>query len=179
MNSTMQKQKITVNKTVVVNAPQKHVFNVFTEGHGTWWPLATHHIGAVSPRTAVIEARVGGRWFEKGVDGTECDWGKVLVWDPFGRLVLSWQINSQFRHDPDLRTEVEVRFIAEGSEKTRVELEHRLLENYGEQAKVMQSVFDSDGGWTGILARFAARATGTALKQEVGCSAGQLAEERK
>ena len=173
------KKELAVRKTVTVNAPEKHVFAVFTEGHGAWWPLETHHIGAKRPETAIIEPRAGGRWFERAGDGTECDWGKVLVWDPFGRLVLSWEINAQFTRDPNLKTEVEVRFIAEGSERTRVELEHRLLENYGEQAEIMQSIFDSDGGWTGIMARFATQAAGGALSTEVTCSADQRADQPK
>jgi hypothetical protein len=84
-----------------------------------------------------------------------------------------------FTCDPNLKTEVEVRFIAEGSERTRVELEHRLLENYGEQAEMMQSIFDSDGGWTGIMARFATRAAGGALSAEVTCPTDQQAEQPK
>jgi hypothetical protein len=76
-----------------------------------------------------------------------------------------------------LKTEVEVRFIAEGAERTRVELEHRLLENYGEQAEMMRSIFDSDGGWTGIMARFATQAAGGALSTEAACSADQLADQ--
>jgi hypothetical protein len=114
-----------------------------------------------------MEPRAGGRWFERAADDTECDWGKVLVWEPFGRLILSWEVSAQFTRDPNLKTEVEVRFIAEGAERTRVELEHRLPENYGEQAEMMQSIFDSDGGWTGILTRFAAQAAGAALSTEV------------
>jgi uncharacterized protein YndB with AHSA1/START domain len=167
------KEELAVRKSVTVNAPQKHVFTVFTEGFGAWWPLETHHIGAQTAQTAIIEPRVGGRWFERSVDGTECDWGKVLVWDPFGRLVLSWEISAQFTCDPNLKTEVEVRFIAEGSERTRVELEHRLLENYGEQAETMRSILDSDGGWTSIMERFASQAAGGRLSSEVACPADQ------
>jgi hypothetical protein len=160
-------EELAVKKTVTVNASQKHAFTVFTEGHGRWWPLQTHHIGAQTPQTAIMEPRAGGRWFERAADDTECDWGKVLVWEPFGRLILSWEVSAQFTRDPNLKTEVEVRFIAEGAERTRVELEHRLPENYGEQAEMMQSIFDSDGGWTGILTRFAAQAAGAALSTEV------------
>jgi uncharacterized protein YndB with AHSA1/START domain len=173
------KKELAVKKSVTVNAPQKHVFTVFTEGHGAWWPLETHHIGAQTPQTVIIEPRAGGRWFERAADGTECDWGRVLLWEPFGRLILTWEISAQFTRHPNLKTEVEVRFIAEGSERTRVELEHRLLENYGEQAGMMQSIFDSDGGWTGILTRFAAQAAGAALSTEVVCSADQLADQPK
>ena len=162
-----------------MNAPQKHVFTVFTEGHGTWWPLADPSYWRPDAADRHHRSPTGGRWFERAADGTECDWGRVLLWEPFGRLILSWEISAQFTRDPNLKTEVEVRFIAEGSERTRVELEHRLLENYGEQAGMMQSIFESDGGWTGILTRFAAQAAGAALSTEVACSVDQFADQPK
>ena len=89
------KEELAVKKSVTVNAPQKHVFTVFTEGHGSWWPLETHHIGAQTPETVIIEPRAGGRWFERAADGTECDWGRVLLWEPFDRLILSWKLSAQ------------------------------------------------------------------------------------
>jgi uncharacterized protein YndB with AHSA1/START domain len=173
MNTT--KRELAVTKTVTVNAPQKHVFTVFTEGQSAWWPLKTHHIGAQTPQVAVIEPRVGGRWFERAADGSECNWGRVLLWEPFERVVLAWEIDAQFRQDPNLRTEVDVRFIAEGPGKTRVELEHRLLENFGDQADRMQAVFDSDGGWTGLLAGFATYLESGRRGEEVACPAGSPA----
>ena len=147
-----------VRKEIVVEASQERAFRVFTAEHGAWWPLATHHIGAQAAETAVIEPRVGGRWLERSADGTECPWGKVLVWDPPGRLVLAWQIGADWKHDDALLTEVEVRFVALGPALTRVELEHRLLDRYGAAAEGLRGAFDSEGGWTGILRSFAARA---------------------
>jgi uncharacterized protein YndB with AHSA1/START domain len=144
-----------VRKSVVVNAPLTHTFAVFTEQHGAWWPLKTHHIGADPAQTAIIEPRAGGRWFERSSDGAECDWGRVLVWDPPHRIVLSWDISADWKYDPKLGTEVEVRFFSEGSGTTRVELEHRHLERYGAQAERMQETFDSEMGWGGILRGFA------------------------
>jgi hypothetical protein len=76
------KKELAVRKTVTVNAPQKHAFTVFTEGHGAWWPLETHHIGAQTPQTVIIEPRAGGRWFERAVDGTECDWSLITRFGP-------------------------------------------------------------------------------------------------
>lgn len=160
-----------VRKTVTVDAPIKHVFRVFTEEHGRWWPLNTHHIGKVPAATAVIEPHVGGRWYERGVDGTECVWGKVLVWEPPHRLVLAWQLTADWRFDVTLQTEVEVRFVADSAGRTRVELEHRHLDRYRDQAGMMRSIFDSEGGWTGILARFVAAAESHELKSETPCSA--------
>jgi uncharacterized protein YndB with AHSA1/START domain len=160
-----------VRKILAVNAPVEHAFRVFTEEHGRWWPLDTHHIGKVAAAAAVIEPYVGGRWYERGVDGTECIWGRVLVWEPPHRLVLAWQITANWRYDLTLETEVEVTFIEEGHGRTRLELEHRNLDRYRDEAGQMRSIFDSEGGWTGILVRFTAAAEGSELKSGVPCSA--------
>jgi uncharacterized protein YndB with AHSA1/START domain len=143
---------------VSVKAPPEVAWRVFTEKMGTWWPLATHKIGKANAVDAVIEPRVGGRWYERGEDGSTCDWGRVLSWEPHSRLVLSWEITADFQHDPNLKTEVEVRFIADGAEGTRVALEHRYLERYGARRDEIRAIFDSDGGWKGLLDAFAVRA---------------------
>jgi hypothetical protein len=147
-----------VRKEIVVEASQARAFRVFTEEHGAWWPLATHHIGAQAAETAVIEPRTGGRWFERAEDGTECPWGKVLVWDPPGRIVLAWEIGANWTNDPQTATEVEVRFVVLGPALTRIELEHRNLARLGDAAEGMRGAFDSEGGWGGILKAYAARA---------------------
>ena len=121
---------------------------------GAWWPLATHHIAEKDAETAIIEPRVGGRWFERATDGTECLWGKVLVWEPPSRLVLAWQISGEWAYDADLLTEVEVSFLPEGEGHTRVELEHRGLDAFGEKMDEVRRSIDSPGGWPGILERF-------------------------
>src|SRR4029434_8377781 len=105
-----------LRKVVSLKAPQEVAWRVFTEKMGTWWPLATHKIGKAKAMDAVIEPHVGGRWYERGADGSTCDWGRVLAWEPHSRLVLSWEISADWKHDPDLKTEVEVRFIAEGKD---------------------------------------------------------------
>jgi uncharacterized protein YndB with AHSA1/START domain len=148
-----------VRKTVVVNVPQANAFAVFTGRLGDWWPLLSHHIGAQPPQTAILEPRPGGRWFERASDGSECDWGRVLVWEPPHRIVLSWEVSADWKHDPNLKTEVEVRFVAEGENRTRVELEHRGLDVYGARRDEMRGIFDSDRGWKGLLDAFAARAS--------------------
>jgi uncharacterized protein YndB with AHSA1/START domain len=147
-----------VRKQIEVDASQARAFRVFTEEHGAWWPLASHHIGTAAAETAIIEPKNGGRWFERAADGSECVWGRVLVWDPPGRLVLSWEITENWQHDAALKTEVEVRFVALGPARTRIELEHRQLDRYGPATEQMRGVFDSEGGWGGILRRFAQRA---------------------
>ena len=147
-----------VRKSIRVSAPRERAFEVFTAGIGRWWPK-THHIGAADLDTLVIEPREGGRWYERSVDGSECEVGKVLVWDPPARLVLVWQLTPEFKYDPNLITEVEVRFIAEDADATRVELEHRNLERMGDGADAMRDKIDGPGGWGDLLQLFAQSAT--------------------
>ena len=149
-----------IRKTTVVAISVERAFQVFTEEMSTWWPLVSKHIGTVDAKSVVMEPFVGGRWFERGVDGSECDWGRVRTWDPPRRVVLSWEISSDWQHDRSIQTEVEVRFSREGA-STRVELEHRLLHYYGEKAAQMRGIFDSKEGWTQLLDAFTARATAT------------------
>ncbi|MER9474777.1 SRPBCC family protein [Mesorhizobium sp. M0520] len=146
-----------VRKSVTVEVPLDKAFDVFTTGFGHWWP-ASHSIGKSALTTAVIEPKAGGRWYEIGEDGSQCDWGEVLAWDPPSRLTLAWRIGAGWRYDPALLTEVEIRFVALGENATRVELEHRLRENMGETAEAMREAFESEGGWSGLLDRYAAEA---------------------
>ena len=146
-----------VRKTVRVNAAAAHAFETFAAGIGRWWP-ATHTVGTSPMRDVVIEPRAGGRWYERGQDGSECDWGVVLAWEPPGRLLLGWQLDAEFRRNPATASEVELRFIAESPTVTRVELEHRGLERLGESAEVLRGKIDAPGGWTGILERYRAAA---------------------
>jgi uncharacterized protein YndB with AHSA1/START domain len=154
---------LAVRKTITVDAPIAHVFRTFTARQNDWWPRE-HHIGRSERFTAIVEPRVGGRWFERGDDGSECDWGRVLVWDAPNRVVLRWGVTADWGYDPELDTEVEVRFVAESPRRTRVELEHRGLEHYGDKAETMRNIFDSDDAWAGTLARLrdSAERTGTA-----------------
>jgi uncharacterized protein YndB with AHSA1/START domain len=158
--------ELVVRKSIVVGAPRAHVFRVFTESFGLWWPLKTHHIGAQPAKTSVLEPRVGGRCYEVGIDGTECEWGRVSVWEPPQRLILSWEIDSEWHHDVKMATTVEVRFLAESPESTRVELEHRDLDRFGDKAGMMKSIFESEGGWIGILQGFAVTAESRPQGQE-------------
>jgi uncharacterized protein YndB with AHSA1/START domain len=141
-------------KELLVEAPQERAFRVFTERFDAWWPRE-HHIGKAAMKQAVMEGRAGGRWYELGEDGSRCEWGKVLVWDPPRRLVLAWQINGQWQYDAAFETEVEVRFTPEGPRRTRVALEHRNLERFGEAAEQMKQSFSADGGWSSLLTLFA------------------------
>lgn len=144
---------VPVRRSVRVEAPPARAFDVFTRGMAQWW-LPSHKIGATPFKDVVVEPRAGGRWFERGEDGAECNWGKVLVWEPPARLVLAWQINGQWQFDPALVTEVEVRFVGDAG-GTLVELEHRYLERYGDQAGAVRARFESPAGWAGLLDAFA------------------------
>lgn len=148
-----------VRRSVLVEAAQEHAFAVFTTGLSRWWPLESHHIGSAEAAEAVIEPRAGGRWYERGVDGSECDWGRVLKWEPPVRFSLAWMLGPGWEYDPDEAhaTLVEVTFTAEGPSTTRVELVHSGFERVpgGEQ---IRSGVAGEGGWGSLLQRYAAEA---------------------
>jgi uncharacterized protein YndB with AHSA1/START domain len=146
-----------------VKASQEHAFKTWVEGLDSWWPRS-HRIGQAEMAAAVLEPHVGGRAYERGVDGSECDWGKVLAYEPPARIVVSWQIDCNWQYDPDPAkgSEYEVRFIPEGPDSTRVELEHRNLERHGDDAQQMfESVGSDQGGWGGLMELFAQKAAAT------------------
>ena len=152
-----------IRRSVQVKVPPARAFEIFTAGASRWW-LRTHSISPTkSPiKDVVIESRAGGRWYERGEDGSECDWGKVLAWEPplteksKGRLLLAWQINGEFKYDPNLLTEVEIRFTPAES-GTLVELEHRLIERMGERGVGMRDAFTR--GWGLLLDSFTQHAS--------------------
>jgi len=155
----MSSIETSVKKSVVVTAPLAHAFKVFTERFDLWWPR-THHIGKVEPYTAILEGREGGRWFERGADGSECDWGRVLVYSPPTRVAVSWHLNASYAYDPDpsKASRVEVSFHEEGGGRTRVELEHSQLDRHGPGWEKIRESVGSTGGWGGIMETFAASA---------------------
>jgi uncharacterized protein YndB with AHSA1/START domain len=148
-----------VKKQLVVNASQARCFSVFTDGIDRWWPRE-HHIGSAPLAREVLEPRPGGRWYGLSADGTECEVGKVLVWEPPSRLVLAWQITADWKYDASFVTEVEVVFTALGPKQTRVDFEHRDLERYGVKALDLRKQIDDPKGWHATLDRFAEVAGG-------------------
>jgi uncharacterized protein YndB with AHSA1/START domain len=137
-----------IRKEISVEAPQERAFRVFTTNMEAWWPAA-HHIGKADFKHAVMEPKVGGRWYEIGVDGSECDWGKVLVWEPPRRIVLAWSITAEWQYDPNFVTEVEVTFTVQGPKRTLLQLEHRNLERFGDAAEQVRGMLEP--GWAGPL----------------------------
>jgi uncharacterized protein YndB with AHSA1/START domain len=144
-----------VRKTVLVEAPQALAFDVFTARLSDWWPMTTHHIGKVDCTDVRMEPGVGGRCYEVGVDGSECDWGRVLAWEPPHRLVWGWELNAHWAHDRTQQSQVEVRFTAIDPNRTRVDLEHRGFEVYGTDASIVRDAVGSSGGWSGLLEQYA------------------------
>lgn len=156
---TTQAADATARAAVTVEAPIDRAFEVFTDGIDSWWPRE-HTIGEAELKEMVLEPKVGGRAYGIGVDGSESDWGRVLEFDPPNRIVVSWDINLAWAHEPDpaKASEFEVRFVAEGPQRTRVELEHRHLERHGDGWEAMRDAVGSPNGWQGGLELFAGAA---------------------
>jgi uncharacterized protein YndB with AHSA1/START domain len=144
-----------IRRDVVVPVSAAKAFKVFISGMTDWWPRA-HHIGSAPIEEVVIEPREGGRWYTRHEDGSETYTGFVMAWEPPERLVITWQIGADWRYDPKLVTTVELRFLAEGPERTRVTLEHRDLERFGPEAPRMRDMFERPGAWSATLAAYAA-----------------------
>jgi uncharacterized protein YndB with AHSA1/START domain len=155
---TTQAADTVVQTSIGVQAPQPLAFDVFTKDMASWWP-PDHHILEGELAEMVLEPREGGRVSDVGVDGSECQWARVLAFEPPSRLVISWDITPQWKiqTDPAKTSEIEVRFIAEGPERTRVELEHRHLDRHGEGWQGMRDAVDSPGGWNRGLKAYAER----------------------
>ena len=155
---TTQATDTAVRTEVVVEAPIERAFSVFTEGIGSWW-RPDHHILEGELAEMVFEPRVGGHVFDRGADGSECRWARVLAYEPPKRVVISWDINTQWQLETDHErtSEVEVRFVPEGADRTRVTLEHRNLDRHGEGWEGMRDAVGSPEGWSEGLRGFAER----------------------
>ena len=145
-----------IRHEVVVKAPIERAFSVFTDDFGTFKPRE-HNMLSVEIAETVFEPRVGGDVFDRGVDGSECRWGRVLAYEPPDRVVISWDISPQWQIETDLdkTSEVEVRFIAEAQDRTRVELEHRNLDRHRDGWEAVRDGVDGADGWPLYLHRFA------------------------
>ena len=141
-----------MRKTVHVKAPIDHAFEVFTSGLTRWWPN-NHGIGKKPIQKVLMEPRLGGRWIEIAEDGTETSAATIIVWEPPHRFVMLWQVSAQWKPDSPMKSEVDVRFAADGPEATTVELVHHKFETMGAEAGASMRN-DVDGGWPGLLQRF-------------------------
>jgi uncharacterized protein YndB with AHSA1/START domain len=151
-----QASETSVRNSIVVEAPIERAFAVFTDGFGSFKPRE-HNLLDVDIAETVFESHVGGHIYDRGVDGSECRWARVLAYEPPNRVVFSWDISPrwQIETDPDKTSEVEVRFVAESPQRTRVELEHRNLDRHGEGWEAAREGVGSDEGWPLYLNRFA------------------------
>ena len=147
-----------IRTSIVVEAPIDRALRVFTEDFGSFKPRE-HNMLAVDIAETVFEPREGGHVYDRGVDGSECRWARVLVYEPPHRVVISWDVNPQWQIESDLdkTSEVEVRFVAEAPERTRVELEHRHLDRHGDGWEGIREGVAGDQGWPLYLDRFAGR----------------------
>jgi uncharacterized protein YndB with AHSA1/START domain len=153
---TTQAQETAIRTSIVVAAPIDRAFSVFTEDFAKFKP-PEHNLLEAEIAETVFEPRVGGSLYDRGVDGSECRWARVLAYEPPARVVFSWDISPQWQIETDLEktSEVEVRFIEETPDRTRVELEHRNLDRHGEGWEGVRGAVDSEGGWPLYLERFA------------------------
>jgi uncharacterized protein YndB with AHSA1/START domain len=144
-----------VRREIVVNAPQDKAFAVFTERFGEIKP-PEHNLLSAPIAETVVEGRVGGHIYDRAVDGTECRWARILVFEPPERLVFSWDIGPtwQLESDHENASEVEVRFVAETPERTRVELEHRNIDRHGPGWESLADGVGDEQGWPLYLSRF-------------------------
>jgi uncharacterized protein YndB with AHSA1/START domain len=147
----------TVRSSVLVHAPIERAFRVFTEDFGAFKP-PEHNLLPVEIAETVFEPHAGGHLYDRGVDGSECRWARVLAYEPPHRIVISWDISPHWQLEPDRdkTSEVEVRFIAESPERTRVQLEHRNLDRHGDDWESLRDGVHGDQGWPLYLDRYAA-----------------------
>ena len=158
---TMPATDTSVRESIVVDAPIERAFSVFTEGIASWWP-PEHHILQAELAEMVFEPHVGGHVYDRGVDGSECRWARVLAYEPPNRVVFSWDIDTQWQIETDTAktSEIEVRFTPDGPARTRVDLEHRNIDRHGDGWEEMRSAVGSPEGWRIGLRRFADAARG-------------------
>jgi uncharacterized protein YndB with AHSA1/START domain len=156
-----QASETSTQHSIVVEAPIERAFSVFTDDFGSFKP-PDHNLLDVEIAETVFESHVGGNIYDRGVDGSECRWARVLAYEPPNRVVFSWDISAQWQIETDLdkTSEVEVRFIAESPDRTRVELEHRNLDRHGEGWEAERDGVGGDQGWPLYLNRFAERIAG-------------------
>ena len=154
-----------IRKCVVVGTGVERAFALFTAKFDAIKPRE-HNLLSVPIAETVFEPRVGGHIYDVGIDGSLCKWARVLAYEPPSRVVFSWDIGPtwQLETDPAKTSEVEVRFIAESDDRTRVELEHRHLDRHGPAWRAVADGVDGDAGWPLYLSRYVEIATAEAMR---------------
>jgi uncharacterized protein YndB with AHSA1/START domain len=152
--------------SIVVEAPIDRAFAVFTEDIGSWWP-PEHHLLESELAGMVFEPRVGGHVYDRGMDGSECRWARVLAYEPPDRVLITWDVSLQWKLETDTEktSEVEVRFFSETAERTRVDLEHRHIDRHGEGWEQMHGAVGSPEGWDAGLQSFALRIKASSVSE--------------
>jgi uncharacterized protein YndB with AHSA1/START domain len=152
---SMQAEQTAIRTSIVVEAPFERAFAVFVDDFDNIKPRE-HNMLGVDIAETVFEPRVGGHIYDRGVDGTECRWARVLAYEPPERVVFTWDIGPtwQVESDPERTSEVEVRFVAESAERTRVELEHRHIDRHGDGWEGLREGVGADQGWPLYLQRY-------------------------
>jgi uncharacterized protein YndB with AHSA1/START domain len=152
---TTRADATSVRTQIVVQAPIDRAFSVFTQDFGSFKP-PEHNLLGVELAETVFEPHVGGHLYDRGVDGSECRWARVLVYEPPNRVVISWDISPywQIETDPTHTSEVEIRFVAETPQRTRLDLEHRNIERHGPGWEGVRDGVADDAGWTLYLDRY-------------------------
>ena len=148
-------QATSVRFEIVVAAPIERAFRVFVDDFDRIKPRE-HNLLAVDIAETVFEPRAGGHIYDRGVDGSECRWSRVLAYEPPERVVFTWDISPywQLETDPERTSEVEVRFVAETTQRTRLELEHRNLDRHGDGWEQLRSGMERPDAWQGYLQRY-------------------------
>jgi uncharacterized protein YndB with AHSA1/START domain len=147
--------ELKVTKSILVDVGSARAFEFFLDQQ-RWWPLGTHHMAESPGETVVLEPFIGGRWYERAGDGSETEWGRVLAFEPPHRILLSWRMSADWGHasEQDRTSEIEVAFLAEGANRTRVVFEHRHLERYGDEAQRMYAGLDRPNAAEAVLRAF-------------------------
>jgi DNA-binding transcriptional ArsR family regulator/uncharacterized protein YndB with AHSA1/START domain len=152
---SQMEQELKVSKSIVVDVPPVRAFELFIDQE-RWWPVKTHHLAEPAGERAVLEPFVGGRWYEVSSDGTETEWGRVLAFEPPHRILLTWRMSADWTYEPDPArgSEIEVTFVAEGRNRTRLVYEHRHLERYADQGERMREALDRPAAAEAVLHAF-------------------------
>jgi uncharacterized protein YndB with AHSA1/START domain len=114
-----------------VDATPEHAFEVWTSRPTIWWPRS-HTVTRDPGLSVVFEPREGGRIFERGSDGSEHDWGEVVVWDPPTRVEYLWHLF----FDRSQATEIAVTFTLLDDSRSRIRLVQSGFERLGEEVGI-------------------------------------------